>query len=65
MAKGYLDNPDGTPSAPHLALLEKTRAANRIGTVEDVADFALLLVSEKSRWITGQYFSANGGITIN
>jgi NAD(P)-dependent dehydrogenase (short-subunit alcohol dehydrogenase family) len=39
-----------------------TRAAARIGTTEDIADMVLLLVSEKARWITGQYISA-GGIT--
>lgn len=40
-----------------------TRAANRLGTAEDIADAVLLLVSEKARWITGQYISVSGGIT--
>ncbi|KAK7427739.1 hypothetical protein QQZ08_005677 [Neonectria magnoliae] len=40
-----------------------TRAADRIGTVDDLADAILLLVSEKARWITGQYIGVNGGIT--
>ncbi|KAH7118545.1 hypothetical protein B0J13DRAFT_589991 [Dactylonectria estremocensis] len=39
-----------------------TRAADRIGTTEDIADAVLLLVSEKARWITGQYISVSGGI---
>lgn len=40
-----------------------TRAADRFGTVEDMGDAALLLVSERARWITGQYIGVNGGIT--
>ena len=45
------------------AIISLTRAADRLGTSEDVADVVLLLVSEKSRWITGQYVSASGGMT--
>ena len=40
-----------------------SRAANRLGSVEDLADATLLLVSEKSRWITAQFISVSGGIT--
>jgi NAD(P)-dependent dehydrogenase (short-subunit alcohol dehydrogenase family) len=47
-------------SAPLIAL---TRAADRVGTVEDIADIVLLLANEKSRWITGQYIAGNGGMT--
>jgi NAD(P)-dependent dehydrogenase (short-subunit alcohol dehydrogenase family) len=43
--------------------LEITRAGERIGTVDDIADSVLLLVSERSRWITGQYISVSGGMT--
>lgn len=42
-----------------------TRAAERVGTVEDVADAVLLLTSEKSRWVTGQTISVSGGVTGN
>ncbi|KAF5620716.1 3-oxoacyl-reductase [Fusarium sp. NRRL 25303] len=38
--------------------IEMTRAANRAGTATDIADAVLLLVSEKARWITGQYISS-------
>jgi len=41
------------------------RAEARVGTVGDIADAVLLLVSEKSRWITGQYISVSGGLTGN
>ncbi|KAK9786227.1 putative Short-chain dehydrogenase [Seiridium cardinale] len=40
----------------------ETRAANRLGSPEDLADATLLLVSEKSRWITAQFISVSGGI---
>ncbi|SCO87822.1 related to 3-oxoacyl-[acyl-carrier-protein] reductase [Fusarium oxysporum] len=43
--------------------IEITRAANRAGTSKDIADAVLLLVSEKARWITGQYISVSGGVT--
>ncbi|KAF6518643.1 hypothetical protein HZS61_017017 [Fusarium oxysporum f. sp. conglutinans] len=39
--------------------IEITRAANRAGTSKDIADAVLLLVSEKARWITGQYISVS------
>ena len=44
-------------------LIAITRAADRIGTIEDIADIVLLLASDRSRWITGQHISASGGIT--
>jgi NAD(P)-dependent dehydrogenase (short-subunit alcohol dehydrogenase family) len=44
-------------------MIAMTRAADRIGTVEDIADTTLLLVAEKARWITGQHISASGGMT--
>lgn len=50
-------------SPPIKAMLNTTRAEERFGNVEDVADAVLLLASEKSRWITGQYISVSGGIT--
>jgi 3-oxoacyl-[acyl-carrier protein] reductase len=35
---------------------------NRIGTAEEVADVALFLASEASRWVTGQNVQAGGGV---
>jgi NAD(P)-dependent dehydrogenase (short-subunit alcohol dehydrogenase family) len=49
--------------ASYSELLGLTRAANRIGTTQDIADAVLLIVNEKGRWITGQFISASGGIT--
>ncbi|KAK3942914.1 hypothetical protein QBC46DRAFT_379072 [Diplogelasinospora grovesii] len=45
--------------------LPKTRAEERVGTIEDIGDAVLLLACEKSRWITGQTISVSGGITGN
>ena len=35
----------------------------RMGTPEDIADLALFLVSEQSRYITGESFIISGGLT--
>lgn len=40
-----------------------TRAAQRYGTTDDIADIVLLVVQERSRWITGQFVSASGRMT--
>lgn len=40
-----------------------TRAEKRAGTAADIGDAVLLLVNERSRWITGQYIGVNGGVT--
>ncbi|KAJ9610417.1 hypothetical protein H2200_005194 [Cladophialophora chaetospira] len=49
--------------AVHNFLIPLTRAEERMGTVDDIADAVLLIASEKSRWITGQFISVSGGIT--
>ncbi|KAK6218738.1 kinesin-like nuclear fusion protein [Pestalotiopsis sp. IQ-011] len=54
------DNPNGHKAMQDL--IDVTRAADRMGQVEDVADAVLLLAQEKSRWITGQYIDTSGGI---
>ncbi len=46
-------------------LVPLTRAEEREGRAEDIADVVLLLASEKSRWVTGQTISVSGGITGN
>lgn len=63
MSKPLLVKPDGSPTALQLSMYEQVRAANRLGTPEDLADAVLLLVSEKSRWITAQFISVSGGVT--
>ncbi|EXJ92923.1 hypothetical protein A1O3_01479 [Capronia epimyces CBS 606.96] len=63
LSKDILVAPDGSPTALQIAMYQQTRAANRLGSPEDLADATLLLVSEKSRWITAQFISVSGGIT--
>ncbi|KAL6803520.1 NAD(P)-binding protein [Trichoderma sp. SZMC 28012] len=67
IAPGPVDTdsvPAGDPGSQALKkwLISLTRAEDRVGTVNDIADAVLLLADEKSRWITGQYISASGGI---
>ncbi|KAH7419580.1 putative short-chain dehydrogenase [Cadophora sp. MPI-SDFR-AT-0126] len=63
LSEYVLVNPDGSPSEMQKSLFAQTRAEARLGEVKDLADATLLLVSEKSRWITGQHISVSGGIT--
>jgi len=60
---------DGLPpqvrEVAHAHLVPLTRAEEREGRAEDIADAVLLLTSEKSRWVTGQTISVSGGITGN
>ncbi|KAI0397630.1 short chain dehydrogenase reductase [Xylariaceae sp. FL0594] len=58
-SKPFLESPDG----PGSVMAKLARAAPRLGAVEDMADAALLLASEKSRWITAQWISVSGGVT--
>lgn len=60
-SEAYLWNADGTRSEAQLRTIRETRAGERLGTTDDLADAVLLLASEKSRWITAQYISVSGG----
>ncbi|KAK9422614.1 hypothetical protein SUNI508_00477 [Seiridium unicorne] len=55
------ENPAGFKAIQDM--VDATKAADRVGEIEDIADAVLLLVQEKSRWITGQYIDVSGGIT--
>ncbi|KAJ5112875.1 hypothetical protein N7456_001409 [Penicillium angulare] len=66
VAPGPVDTdalPKDVAAKVHGFLVPMTRVEERAGTQEDIADAVLLLVSEKSRWITGQVISVSGGIT--
>jgi NAD(P)-dependent dehydrogenase (short-subunit alcohol dehydrogenase family) len=59
-----------TPLAESLLNNEAKREANaqrhplkRIGNVNDIAEMAGFLISDKSRWITGQVFHVDGGLS--
>ncbi|KAK9312406.1 hypothetical protein V1524DRAFT_369678, partial [Lipomyces starkeyi] len=73
-SKPFLEKPDGSPDIDHemqVGMIATTRAAARLGTTADMLmlcymlldNTVLLLVSEKSRWITAQWISLSGGIT--
>ena len=44
---------------------EQRIGLHRIGTAEEVADAALFLASDASRYVTGQELVVDGGLTIN
>lgn len=59
-----------TPMTENLLNSETKREANanrhplkRIGEVNDIAEMAMFLLSEKSGWITGQILHVDGGIS--
>jgi len=37
----------------------------KIGEVEDVAEMAVFLASDKAKWITGSIITVDGGLTTN
>ncbi len=44
--------------------IEAQTALGRIGEPRDIADVALFLAADESRWITGQYIEASGGFRL-
>lgn len=54
------------PDQVAKGMMEREKAAcnvgPRIGTVDDIAEIAGWLSSEKSRWVTGSVMCANGGV---
>ena len=70
IAPGTIDTPmlardlDGMNTADAESFLDRVRAANalgRIGTVEEVADVVVFLVSDAARYVTGATLVADGG----
>ncbi|KAI1853178.1 hypothetical protein JX265_011459 [Neoarthrinium moseri] len=57
------DNPEGYKAIQDL--VDMTKAADRVGALEDIADAVLLLAQEKSRWITGQYIDKRVSIHLS
>lgn len=45
--------------------LIRSTPLGRVGQVKDIADIALFLASDESRWVTGQHLSASGGYHIS
>jgi NAD(P)-dependent dehydrogenase (short-subunit alcohol dehydrogenase family) len=67
LAPGAIDTPLNTEAyTPDVrATYEQRIALGRIGTPEEVADAAVFLASDASRYITGQEIVCDGGLTIN
>ena len=60
-----------TPLAAKLLSSDEKKEANaqrhpmkKIGTAEDIAEMSAFLLSEKSKWITGQIFHIDGGMSV-
>jgi len=67
LAPGATDTPlNRTAYTPEVReTYERRIALGRIGTAEEVADAAVFLASDASRYITGQELICDGGLTIN
>jgi 3-oxoacyl-[acyl-carrier protein] reductase len=52
----------GAVQGEQISLGASLSPFNRIGTAEEVADVALFLASDASRWVTGQNVQAGGGV---
>ncbi|MEU8896367.1 SDR family oxidoreductase [Nocardia sp. NPDC048505] len=58
MNAGWLRNPDSE------AMVSGWSPLNRIGRPEDVGDIVGFLASDDSRWVTGQWIDATGGVLL-
>ena len=67
LAPGAIDTPlNKTAWSPAVRRVYEERIGlHRIGTAEEVADAALFLASDASRYVTGQELVVDGGLTIN
>jgi NAD(P)-dependent dehydrogenase (short-subunit alcohol dehydrogenase family) len=67
LAPGAIDTPLNQTawSADVRRVYEQRIGLHRIGTPEEVADAALFLASDASRYITGHELVVDGGLTIN
>ncbi len=67
IAPGAIDTPLNRTawSAEVRRTYDERIGLHRIGTAEEVADAALFLASDASRYVTGQELVVDGGLTIN
>lgn len=64
VAPGYVDT-EMTRSIPerHIEEIKNMIPMKRMGTAREVADLVAFLASDKARYITGQVFAIDGGLT--
>jgi 3-oxoacyl-[acyl-carrier protein] reductase len=64
IAPGYIDT-EMTKAIPekHLEEIRNMIPMRRMGSAQEVADLVAFLASEKARYITGQVFAIDGGLT--
>lgn len=64
IAPGYIETDmTNQMNEKHLEELKKMIPMRRFGTIEEVADLVLFLISDKAGYITGQVFTIDGGLT--
>ena len=63
ISPGYIDT-DMLSNVIGIKEIIDTIPLNRLGRVEDIAELAAFLISEKSGYITGQNFIIDGGVTL-
>ena len=64
VSPGYIET-EMTQSIPekHIKAILEMIPMKRMGTVQEVADLVAFLASDRARYITGQVFSIDGGLT--
>lgn len=62
IAPGYIDTELISNMKEQLGEMKKQIPMRRIGTVDDIANVAEFLISEKSSYIQGQVIAVNGGV---
>jgi len=65
VAPGFIDT-EMTQAMPekHLEEIKTMIPMRKMGQAQDVADLVSFLASDKSRYITGQVFAIDGGLTV-
>lgn len=66
VAPGMIATPDSKKAGEaYVQMMVDNLLSDRIGTPPDIADMVAFLASDKARWITGQIFVVDGGLTAH